>query len=80
MSILPLQPLVLKRSLGDTAVCINPNDERFAHLRGKRCIVPLVNRSIPIIEDEYVDIEFGTGALKITPAHDIHDYEIGDKS
>ena len=65
--------------LGDTAVCINPNDERFAHLRGKRCIVPLVNRSIPIIEDEYVDIEFGTGALKITPAHDIHDYEIGDR-
>ncbi|BAX80422.1 valine--tRNA ligase [Labilibaculum antarcticum] len=65
--------------LGDTAVCINPNDERFAHLRGKRCIVPLVNRSIPIIEDEYVDVEFGTGALKITPAHDIHDYEIGDR-
>ncbi|WP_461630945.1 valine--tRNA ligase [Labilibaculum euxinus] len=65
--------------LGDTAVCINPKDERFAHLRGKRCIVPLVNRSIPIIEDEYVDMEFGTGALKITPAHDIHDYEIGDR-
>ncbi|PKQ61443.1 valine--tRNA ligase [Labilibaculum filiforme] len=65
--------------LGDTAVCVNPNDERFAHLKGKRCIVPLVNRSIPIIEDEYVDMEFGTGALKITPAHDIHDYEIGDK-
>ncbi len=65
--------------LGDTAVCINPNDERFAHLRGRRCIVPLVNRSIPIIEDEYVDMEFGTGALKITPAHDIHDYEIGDR-
>jgi len=65
--------------LGDTAVCINPNDERFAQLRGKRCFVPLVNRSIPIIEDEYVDMEFGTGALKITPAHDIHDYEIGDR-
>ncbi|MCZ4695801.1 valine--tRNA ligase [Ancylomarina euxinus] len=65
--------------LGDTAVCINPNDERFAHLRGKRCIVPLVNRSIPIIEDEYVDVEFGTGALKITPAHDINDYQIGDR-
>jgi valyl-tRNA synthetase len=65
--------------LGDTAVCINPKDERFAHLRGKRCIVPLLNRSIPIIEDDYVDMEFGTGALKITPAHDIHDYEIGDK-
>ncbi|WP_372751797.1 valine--tRNA ligase [Labilibaculum sp.] len=65
--------------LGDTAVCVNPKDERFAHLKGKRCIVPLVNRSIPIIQDEYVDMEFGTGALKITPAHDIHDYEIGDK-
>lgn len=65
--------------LGDTAVCINPKDERFAHLRGKRCIVPLVNRSIPIIQDEYVDMEFGTGALKITPAHDINDYEIGDR-
>ncbi len=65
--------------LGDTAVCINPNDERFKHLAGKRCIVPLVNRSIPIIQDEYVDMEFGTGALKITPAHDINDYEIGYK-
>ena len=63
--------------LGDTAVCVNPNDERFQHLRGKRVIVPLVGRSIPIIEDEYVDMEFGTGCLKITPAHDIHDYEIG---
>ncbi|RUT73378.1 valine--tRNA ligase [Ancylomarina longa] len=65
--------------LGDSAVCVNPKDERFTHLKGKRCIVPLVNRSIPIIQDEYVDMEFGTGALKITPAHDIHDYEIGDK-
>ncbi|AZA77705.1 valine--tRNA ligase [Chryseobacterium sp. G0186] len=64
---------------GDTAVCINPNDERYAHLRGKNVIVPIVNRVIPIIEDEYVDIEFGTGALKITPAHDINDYEIGQK-
>lgn len=63
--------------LGDTAVCINPNDERFAHLRGKRVLVPLINRSIPIIEDDYVDMEFGTGCLKITPAHDINDYEIG---
>ncbi len=63
--------------LGDTAVCINPNDERFKHLRGKRVQVPLVNRSVPIIEDEYVDMEFGTGCLKITPAHDINDYEIG---
>lgn len=65
--------------LGDTAVCVNPNDERFSHLAGKKCIVPLVNRVIPIIRDEYVDMEFGTGALKITPAHDINDYEIGYK-
>lgn len=64
---------------GDTAVCINPNDERYAHLKGKNVIVPIVNRVIPIIEDDYVDIEFGTGALKITPAHDTNDYEIGQK-
>jgi valyl-tRNA synthetase len=63
--------------LGDSAVCINPEDERFTHLKGKRVIVPLVNRSVPIIEDAYVDMEFGTGCLKITPAHDINDYEIG---
>jgi valyl-tRNA synthetase len=63
--------------LGDTAICINPNDERFKHLKGKRVLVPLINRSIPIIEDDYVDMEFGTGCLKITPAHDLHDYEIG---
>ncbi len=65
--------------LGDTAVCVNPADERFVHLKGKRVLVPLINRSIPIIEDEYVDMEFGTGCLKITPAHDINDYEIGLK-
>lgn len=65
--------------LGDTAVCVNPNDERFTHLKGKRVLVPLINRSIPIIEDEYVDMEFGTGCLKITPAHDINDYEIGNR-
>jgi valyl-tRNA synthetase len=65
--------------LGDTAVCIHPEDERFKHLSGKRVIVPLVNRSIPIIEDEYVDREFGTGCLKITPAHDINDYNLGLK-
>ena len=65
--------------LGDSAVCVNPSDERFTHLKGKRVIVPLINRSVPIIMDEYVDIEFGTGALKITPAHDVHDYEIGMK-
>jgi valyl-tRNA synthetase len=65
--------------LGDTAVCIHPEDERFRHLKGKRVLVPLINRSIPIIEDEYVDREFGTGCLKITPAHDINDYTIGIK-
>ena len=64
---------------GDTALCINPNDERYAHLKGKKVIVPIVNRLIPIIEDDYVDIEFGTGALKITPAHDTNDYEIGKR-
>ncbi len=65
--------------LGDTAICINPNDERFTHLKGKKIIVPIANRVIPIIEDEYVDMEFGTGCLKITPAHDPNDKEIGDK-
>jgi len=65
--------------LGDTAICINPQDERFAHLRGKRAIVPICNRSIPIIEDEYVDVEFGTGCLKVTPAHDENDKILGDK-
>ena len=63
--------------LGDTAVCVNPNDKRFAHLKGKRVIVPIANRVIPIIEDEYVDMEFGTGCLKITPAHDPMDFEMG---
>lgn len=63
--------------LGDTAVCVNPNDLRFTHLKGKRVLVPLIGRSIPIIEDEYVDMEFGTGCLKITPSHDVNDYEIG---
>ena len=65
--------------LGDTAVCYNPNDERFTHLKGKRVIVPIVNRSIPLIADEYVDMEFGTGCLKITPAHDPNDKEIGER-
>lgn len=64
---------------GDTAVCINPNDERYAHLKGKKVTVPVVGRVVPIIEDDYVDIEFGTGALKITPAHDTNDYEIGQR-
>jgi valyl-tRNA synthetase len=65
--------------LGDSAICVNPNDERYTHLKGKKAIVPLLNRVIPIIFDEYVDMEFGTGALKITPAHDINDYKLGDK-
>ena len=65
--------------LGDTAVCVHPEDERFKDFVGKKVIVPLVNRPVPVIADEYVDREFGTGALKITPAHDIHDYEIGMK-
>ncbi|HET8854425.1 MAG TPA: valine--tRNA ligase, partial [Salinimicrobium sp.] len=65
--------------LGDTAICINPNDERFSHLRGKKAIVPICEREIPIIEDEYVDMEFGTGCLKVTPAHDENDKMLGDK-
>ena len=65
--------------LGDTALCVNPNDPRYTDLKGKRVIVPLVGRSIPVIMDEYVDIEFGTGALKVTPAHDINDYMLGEK-
>ncbi|RSK42042.1 valine--tRNA ligase [Mangrovimonas spongiae] len=65
--------------LGDTAICINPNDERFTHLKGKKAIVPLCDRVIPIIEDEYVDLEFGTGCLKVTPAHDENDKMLGDK-
>lgn len=65
--------------MGDTAMCINPNDPKNQHLRGKRVIVPLVNREIPVIEDDYVDIEFGTGCLKVTPAHDMNDYMLGQK-
>jgi len=65
--------------LGDTAVCVHPEDERYTKFHGKRVVVPLVNRSVPVIVDEYVDREFGTGALKITPAHDINDYELGLK-
>ena len=64
---------------GDTAICINPNDERFRHLKGKKAIVPICGRVIPIIEDEYVDIEFGTGCLKVTPAHDANDKVLGEK-
>ncbi|MBR4064798.1 MAG: valine--tRNA ligase [Tidjanibacter sp.] len=65
--------------LGDTALCVNPNDPRYTDLEGKRVIVPLVGRSVPVIRDEYVDIEFGTGALKVTPAHDVNDYMLGEK-
>jgi valyl-tRNA synthetase len=64
---------------GDTAICINPNDERFAHLKGKKAIVPICGRIIPIIEDDYVDVEFGTGCLKVTPAHDMNDKALGEK-
>lgn len=64
---------------GDTAICINPNDPRFSHLKGKKAIVPIANRIIPIIEDEYVDVEFGTGCLKVTPAHDPNDKVLGEK-
>jgi valyl-tRNA synthetase len=65
--------------LGDTAICVNPKDPRYAHLKGKKAVVPLINRTIPIIFDEYVDMEFGTGCLKITPAHDPNDYDLGKK-
>lgn len=65
--------------LGDTAVCVHPDDPRYAHLKGRKCIIPLVNREVPIIFDDYIDIEFGTGALKVTPAHDINDYNLGQK-
>ncbi|NLE31838.1 MAG: valine--tRNA ligase, partial [Bacteroidales bacterium] len=65
--------------LGDTAMCINPDDPKNAWLKGKRVLVPLINRSIPVIEDSYVDVEFGTGCLKVTPAHDVNDYMLGEK-
>ena len=65
--------------MGDTAMCINPNDPKNEHLKGKKVIVPLVGRAIPVIEDEYVDVEFGTGCLKVTPAHDVNDYMLGEK-
>ena len=65
--------------MADSAICINPNDERFKHLKSKHVQIPLINRSIPIIEDEYVTMDFGTGCLKVTPAHDMNDYELGKK-
>jgi valyl-tRNA synthetase len=65
--------------MGDTAICVHPKDERYKHLHGKRVIVPLIERSIPVITDEYVTMDFGTGALKVTPAHDMNDYQLGQK-
>jgi valyl-tRNA synthetase len=65
--------------LGDTGVAVHPEDERFAHLVGKKALVPILDREIPVIADDYVDREFGTGALKITPAHDPNDYAIGER-
>ena len=65
--------------MGDTAVCVHPKDDRYKHLHGKRVLVPLINRSIPVIVDDYVTMEFGTGALKVTPAHDVNDYQLGQK-
>lgn len=65
--------------MGDTAVCVNPNDERYTHLKGKFVIVPVVNRKVPVIFDDYVDASFGTGALKVTPAHDINDFNLGQR-
>ena len=65
--------------LGDTAICVHPDDSRYTHLHGKKAIIPICNREVPIIQDDYIDIEFGTGCLKVTPAHDINDYDLGIK-
>lgn len=65
--------------MADSAICVNPNDERYKHLKGKKALIPLIDRAIPIIEDEYVAMDFGTGCLKVTPAHDMNDYELGRK-
>lgn len=65
--------------MADAAICVNPNDERYKHLKGKKVLIPLINRAIPVIEDEYVTMDFGTGCLKVTPAHDMNDYELGKK-
>ncbi|HEY3405271.1 MAG TPA: valine--tRNA ligase, partial [Ohtaekwangia sp.] len=65
--------------MADAAICVNPNDERYKHLKGKKAIIPLINRAIPIIEDDYVAMDFGTGCLKVTPAHDMNDYDLGKK-
>ena len=66
--------------LGDIGICVHPTDERYKSLIGRKAYVPLINRKIPIVSDDYIDPEFGTGALKVTPAHDINDYEIGKKN
>jgi valyl-tRNA synthetase len=63
--------------LGDTAICVHPDDERYLHLHGKKAIIPICNREVPIIQDDYIDLEFGTGCLKVTPAHDVNDYDLG---
>ena len=63
--------------MADAAICVNPNDERYTHLKGKTVFIPLINREIPIIADDYVTMDFGTGCLKVTPAHDLNDYELG---
>jgi valyl-tRNA synthetase len=76
---LPVATVRPETIMGDVAVCVHPQDKRYQHLIGKTVVVPLVHREVPVIADEYVDMEFGTGALKITPAHDVHDYEIGKK-
>jgi valyl-tRNA synthetase len=76
---LPVATVRPETIMGDVAVCVNPNDERYKSLIGKTVLVPMINREVPVIADEYVEIEFGTGALKITPAHDANDYEIGKK-
>jgi valyl-tRNA synthetase len=65
--------------MADSAICVNPNDERYKHLKGKKAVIPLIDRAIPIIEDDYVTMDFGTGCLKVTPAHDMNDYELGKK-
>ena len=65
--------------MGDTGVAVNPNDERYKHLIGKTCILPIMNREIPIFGDEYVDMEFGTGCVKVTPCHDPNDFEMGQR-
>lgn len=65
--------------MADSAICVNPNDARYKHLKGRKAVIPLINRAIPIIEDEYVTMDFGTGCLKVTPAHDMNDYELGKK-